>query len=278
MTEQEKALKELISYRNKLDKIEYEDIKTLIRESLRFIPITLAKINKGEFVDRVRLNNGTDFFKSQSEVSYINNQDIIDNYLTEFGRANKPHEALFYGALRSSQIKQNRMTAYVETSTLVRDVNAVNLEGELFTVTRWEFENELVVAEIVFSDDALKKNPDTRQSFENQMKKLNQSEHREIALQQLQFFSNEFSRKTNTHHDYKISVAYSDLLFNEYGISGITYPSVQSGYQGQNIVLKPEVVDENLRLKIASTHRMHKNKMNSLMNNYHHTTDFGDII
>lgn len=275
MTEQEKALSELISYRDRLEEIEYEDIKTLIRESIRFIPITTAKLHKGESIDRVRLNGKTEFFKSQAEISYITDQYVIDNYLTEFGRANKPHEPLFYGALRSSQIQHNRLTAYLETSEMIHDKESVNLEGELFTVTRWEVQNELIIAEIVFSDDALKNNPDTRHSFDNQFKQLNESEYREMALRQLQLFSNEYSRKTKSHHDYKISVAYSDLLLNEYGVDAITFPSVKSGYQGQNIVFKPDAVDKHLVLKIASTHRMHKNKMQSLMSNYHHTTEFG---
>lgn len=275
MTEAEKALNELISYRDKLDKIEYDDIKTLIRESIRFVPVTTAKLHKGEHIDRVRLNGKTDFFNSQAELSYISNQNIIDKYLTEFGRANKPHEPLFYGALRSTQIAQNRLTAYCETSELIHDNKAINLEGELFTVSRWEVKEELIIAEIVFSDDALKANPDIRYSFDNQFKQLNQSEHREIALRQLQLFSNEYARKTNSHHDYKISVAYSDLLLNEYGVDAITFPSVKSAYQGQNIVFKPKSVDKYLELKIVSTHRLHKNEMESLMSNYHHTVNFG---
>ena len=275
MTEQEKALNELISYRDRLEEIEYEDIKTLIRESIRLIPVTTAKLHKGESIDRVRLNGKTDFFKSQGEISYIKDPFVIDNYLKEFGRANKPHEPLFYGALRSSQIQHNRLTAYFETSEMIHDTEFVNLEGELFTVSRWEVQKELIIAEIVFSDDALKNNPDTRHSFKNQFKQLNESEHREMALRQLQLFSNEYSRKAKSHHDYKISVAYSDLLLNEYGVDAITFPSVKSGYQGQNIVFKPEAVDKYLVLKIASTHRMHKNKMQSLMSNYHHTTEFG---
>jgi hypothetical protein len=275
MTEQEKALNELISYRSKLHKIEYDDIKTLIRESIRFIPVTTAKLHKGESIDRVRLNGAVDFFNSQSQLSYISDQNVIDKYLTEFGRANKPHEPLFYGALRSSQIQHNRLTAYFETSEMIHDKKSVNLNGELFTVSRWEVQRELIIAEIVFSDDALAANPDTLHSFNNQFAQLNESEHREIALRQLQLFSNEFSRETKSHHDYKISVAYSDLLFNEYGIDAITFPSVKSGYQGQNIVFTPAAVDSYLKLKIASTHRMHKNEMQSLMSNYHHTTNFG---
>jgi hypothetical protein len=275
MSEQDKALNELISYRNKLDKIDYEDIKILIRESLKFIPITTAKLYKGTAIDRVRLNGSIKLFNSQTELSYINNQKIIDKYLTEFGRANKPFQPMFYAALRSSKIEHNRLTAYLETSEMIHNTESINLEGELFTVSRWEVLNELEIAEIVFSDDALKMNPDTQLSFKNQFNNLKNSEYREIALRQLQFFSNEYARKSKSHHDYKISVAYSDFLLNDYGLDAITFPSVKSDYQGQNIVFKPESVDKHLEIKIVSTHRVHKNKMKSMMSNFYHTTEFG---
>jgi hypothetical protein len=276
MTDQEKALNELISYRDKLEQIEYEDIRNLIKESIRFIPITTAKLHKNVAIDRVRLNKETPFFNKQEDLSYIKNEEIIEKYLTEFGRANKPHEPLFYGALESSLIQQNRLTAILETSDLIHDTESVCLEGELVTLSRWITKEELIIAEIVFSDDAIKTNPDTLTSFKNQFDQIKNHPLREIGLRQLQFFSNEFARKANTHHDYKISVAYSDLLMNDYGIAGITYPSVKSGYQGQNLVLRRDIVDDYLELYAVSTHRIHKNKMRSSINNYFHTRDFGE--
>jgi len=275
MTEQEAALNELISYRDKLDKIEYDDIKSLIKTSIRHIPIALAKLHRGAAIDRVRLNKDKPFFSSQDELSYIKDKTVIEQFMKEFGRANKPHQPLFYGALESTKIKENRLTAYLETSTLIRDNDTVLLEGELFTLSRWRTNEELIIPEIVFSDEAIKNNPDTTVSFEKQYDFLKEEPMREIALRQLQLFSEEFARKKNSHHDYKISVAYADLLMNEGGFPGIVYPSVQSGYQGQNVVLRPDIADKYLELTIVSTHRLHKNKMKSLMGNYYHTTDFG---
>lgn len=276
MTNQEKALNELISYRDKLDKIEYSDIRTLIKESIQQIPITTAKLHKNAPIDRVRLNKGKHFFTNQNDLTYIKDKDIIEKYLTEFGRANKPHQPLFYGALESSLIKHNRLTAIAETSELLRDTESICLEGQLVTLSRWITNEELIIAEIVFSDDALKSSPDTQKSFQNQFEQIKNHPLREIGLRQLQFFSNEFSRKTKSHHDYKISVAYSDLIMNDLGLAGITYPSVQSGYQGQNIVLRTDIVDKHLELYAVSTHRLHKNKMQSLISNYFHTQDFGE--
>lgn len=63
---------------------------------------------------------------------------------------------------------------------------------------------------------------------------------------------------------------------NEGDHPGIVYPSVQSGYQGQNIVLRTDIVDKYLELTNVSTHRVHKNKRESLMANYYHTVSFGD--
>lgn len=275
MTKQEEALNELISYRDKLERIRYADIKTLIKESIQQIPITTAKLHKNAAIDRVRLNREKPFFTKEDDLNYIKDKDIIRDYLTEFGRANQPHQPLFYGALESSLIKQNRLTAITETSKLLRDTESICLEGQLVTLSRWILNKELIVAEIVFSDEALQKNPDTRRSFQNQFEQIKHHPLRELGLRQLQFFSNEFARKVNSHHDYKISVAYSDLIMNDLGLAGITYPSVQSGYQGQNIVLRTDIVDEHLELDSVSTHRIHKNKMQSIISNYFHTQEFG---
>lgn len=276
MSTQEKALNEIIAYRDRLNEIEYEDIKTLIKESIRHIPIVLAKLHENAVIDRVRLNKNTSFFTSQKDLSYITDVDIIAKYLTEFGRANKPHQPLFYGALTSEKIKENRMTAYLETSTLLRDTEAINLEGELFTLSRWRTNQELIVPEIVFSEEAIKENPQTATSFKKHYKDLMQEPMRELALRQLQLFSQEFARKARSHHDYKIAVAYADLLMIEGNHPGILYPSVQTGYQGQNLVLRADIVDKHLALTNVSTHRVHKNKMQSTMANYYHTTNFGE--
>jgi hypothetical protein len=275
MTEQEGALNELISYRNKLDSIEYEDVKNLIKTSIRHIPVCLAKLHNNATIDRVRLNKDTVFFTSEDQLSYIRDPSAIREHMTQFGRANKPHQPLFYGALESSKIKENRLTAYVETSSIIMDTEAVLVEGELFTLSRWRTTEELLIPEVVFSDEAIKENPDTAASFQKHYSFLREEPMREIALRQLQLFSEEFARKKNSHHDYKISVAYADILMNEGGHPGLLYPSVQSGYQGQNIVLRPDIVDKFLKLTNVSTHRVHKNKMKSIMGNYYHTTDFG---
>ena len=195
MEENEKAFNELLTYSSKLDKIEYTDLRDLIKESVKHIPITTAKLYKNTPVDRVRINGQTKFFTKEDDLTYIKDKSVIEKRLLEFGRANKPHEPLFYGALESSLIKENRLTAFLETSTLLRDTKAICLEGQLFTLARWVTNKELIIAEIVFSDEALKNNPDTLKSFQNHFEQLKTHPMREFGLRQLQFYSNEFSKK-----------------------------------------------------------------------------------
>ncbi len=129
---------------------------------------------------------------------------------------------------------------------------------------------------MVFSDEAIAISPDINRSFQNQFSQLINHPMREIGLRQMKLFSEEFARKKTSNHDYKISAAYADIIMNEGGLPGILYPSVPSGYMGQNIVLRPDIVDQYLELYSVSTHRVHKNKMQSLMGNYYHTQKFGD--
>ena len=49
-----------------------------------------------------------------------------------------------------------------------------------------------------------------------------------------------------------------------------------SDHLGQNVVLKPNVVDKKLKLKNVSTHTIHKYKKQSFVNNHMYVEDFGE--
>lgn len=163
----------------------------------------------------------------------------------------------------------------METAQILKDKEAVNIEGQLYTLGRWEVLEDFKVAEMVFCDEAIESNPDTKRAYEFQLKNLEKDEMKEFMLRQIKFFSSQYARKVNDHNFYKISVAYTDLLLNEANLNGIAFPSVQSGYKGQNIVLKPEVVDKYLKLNLVSTLRVHKNKMKTVVNNHKYSLEFG---
>lgn len=265
------AFEKLKDYAKNLDKVSYDEVYDLLKNGIQFIPLPLAKVRKNAFIDRVRPNKGETLFKHISELGYIKDQYVIDNVLKSFGRANNPHQVMFYGALETELIDKQRLTAIAETSHIFRVEGTDCVDGEHYTVSRWETQEEFLVVEIVFSEYALKNNPEIAQSFENQKKlleghDLDDKEHA-FHLEFLKFISEEFSKKVSNPEDYKISAAYTNLALLHPDVSGITYPSVQTEYFGVNIVMPPEMVDKYVKPIICSTSIVYKKGMKSLITN-----------
>jgi hypothetical protein len=153
---------------------------------------------------------------------------------------------MFYGAIESSRINAQRVTANAETSELFQNRNGVSFDGELYTISRWRNTTELTIVEIVFAQKAIETNPDTKKAFDKQVEFAAALNEDDIAFSQefLVFISEEFAREKPTHNDYKISTAYTELVLSDPAIHGITFPSVQTGYWGQNVVFPPAIVDQ----------------------------------
>ena len=269
MTNKE-GLEELKRISNQLEEVEYEYIINLLKNTIKKIPIPIAKLHQYATIDRARKNNDETLFTSIDQLSYIKDQDVIDLYLNEFGRANKPHEPMFYGALSSSVLDKQRVTAIAETSKLFQDRQGKNLEGELYTISRWETNCELLVAEVVFAAEAIKINPDIKIAFDKQTEfaKMEGTDDLEFYTDFLIFISEQFARDTKSHNDYKIAAAYTQLVLTHPEISGIVFPSVQTRFMGVNVVFPPNVVDKNLNIRFLTTQKLYKNKDKSLIANH----------
>src|SRR5690606_27737992 len=104
----------------------------------------------------------------------------------------------------------------------------------------------------IFSDEALKVSNYANTSLENQIPNY---QHLPLAREyeeQGRFFSNEFARcdvHLGEDYKYKITSAYANYIWDNTTFKGITYPSVQSRYLGQNVALLPEVVDSCLQIE-----------------------------
>lgn len=245
------TLEFLTDVRDRLDHVPYDQIYQAIADMRdKFIPTAIIK--KGAFIDRVRVHEKlTDVFTKEEDVSYIHDKEIIENYIG-FGRANKEKQAIFYGAVESPEIKQPRIVAYFETSPILKELEKHDNVIELFTVSRWRVLEDIEVVEMIFSDEALKVSKYAKMSLEHQ---LQHYQHLPLAKEyeeQGRFFSNEFARsdvRPSEDYKYKITSAYSNYIWANTNLKGITYPSVQSAYLGQNVALLPEVVDKLLRLE-----------------------------
>src|SRR5687768_11758422 len=113
-----------------LEEVDYMEIVQILKEAIRRIPVPITRMPPSTPIDRVRKNIGEDPFTDvHNQLSYIKDQNVIDKYLTEFGRANEPHQPMFYGAIESSLIGHQRITALAETSELLQNPTAINFDG-----------------------------------------------------------------------------------------------------------------------------------------------------
>ncbi|MEE9363110.1 MAG: hypothetical protein V3U92_10985 [Cellulophaga sp.] len=265
------AFKKLQEYSKNLESVEYEKLMDILKNSISKIPIPLAKLRPESSIERARANNGTPLFNSIEDLGYIKNEEVIKK-LKKFGRANKPHEVLFYSAIQTSKLDKARVTAIAETSRLFLDNNSVQMDGELFTVSRWRNKKELIIAEVVFAEEAIKNNEDIKASYkkQKQLAKELKDVDTEFFEDFLIFISNEYARIAESHNDYKISTAYTELVLTHKDVQGITYPSVQTSYVGTNLVLPTSIVDEFLYPEVATTSMLYKNKMKMTIGNGGH--------
>lgn len=249
----DKTLIYLVQISETLDFADYNMIYQSILE-MRDKSVPTALLKKGSYIDRVRINRNGEIFKSETEISYIKDKTKLIGR-TEYGRANLPSQSMFYGAVESTLINMPRAVAYFETSELFSDNKLNTLENafEIFTHSRWRVVEDIELLEIIYSDEALKINPDVQTSLKYQTKAIEGHVKREHFEEQMKFFSNQFARiKKHSHNEYKISCAYSNYILSSTHLGGVAYPSVASGYQGQNIVLKPDVVDKCMKLESLS--------------------------
>lgn len=245
------TLRFLNDVRDRLEHVPYDTIYHAIADMRdKFIPTAI--IHKGAYIDRVRINKSPEqCYTHEHELSYIHDPAIVEQYVG-FGRANKERQAVFYGAVESPEIKQPRVVAYFETSPVLRELDKHNTITEIFTVSRWRVMEDIEVCEMIFSDEALKVSKYAQMSLARQLKHY---KHLPLAAEyeeQGRFFSNEFARsdvRPGEDHKYKITSAYANYIWNNTAMKGITYPSVQSRYLGQNVALLPEVVDRSLKLE-----------------------------
>ena len=271
LNEKIKAFSLLKEYANRLTEVCYDEIVNLLRDGIKRIPFPIAKLHKEYFIDRARKNENNKLYKHIDELSYIKDDYIIQNKLTKYGRVNLPHQVMFYGALKTPDIDKPRATAIAETSDLFRNVQQNQFGEEYYTVSRWRIKKELEGVEIVFSDDALKNSEHIRESYEKQKQFLEElkltKQEKDFYLEFLRFISNQFSKRVNNYEEYKISVAYANIVLSDPNINFIVYPSVQTEYMGENIVLEPEIVDKYLEPIICSTHILYKDTNGALIDN-----------
>jgi hypothetical protein len=241
--------------------LRFDDYETIYQSILalqpKFVPTSLIK--EGHFIERARINYNGEVFTRQDQVSYISDPQVIAAKVS-FGRANLPKHSVFYGSIISPEIQLPRAVTYFETSSRIKKLSQPGPFVETFTVSGWRIKNTFQVTEIIYGEDYKGKSEYVKLALENQAKNLNNEiarlekqtgvNYRDLFESQARLFCTEFSKTAiDTPDDYKISAALSNYFFTLTSLKGITYPSVPSEYQGQNVALTTETVDQLLILE-----------------------------
>lgn len=220
----------------------YEKIKKILETII--VPYNVITLNQGQYIFRGRRNENGEIFTQPKQLTYRTDVDNIEN----FGRANEPHQTIFYGA-------NNTETALLETSSLFND-SKVNLGVEEISLGRWYVRKTINLLGII-NYKATKANSIVK-NLQEEANRHPFNSH--ITQYILAFFSNEFSRNARGKmHLYKISCAYFNhvvrKLYDE-GIMGVAYPSVQNEYKGLNVALIPEAVDNFMVMDMVGIYKI----------------------
>jgi len=256
-----------------LSRVNYLRIINILVNELRSVPYTTTKLKAGHFIERARINKSGEIFNSEAEITYRTDFENIK----EFGRANAPQQSMFYGAIKSDHIRNPRIVNLFESSELYRQSDK-DLNEFIMTVGKWKIKQDFEVALMTFNKKIIENIPSTRIAYEyhyNNLKKDFPDRIDDIELV-LEFFSDEFAKKNiKTHNDYKISSAYSELAINVNGLNGVIYPSVRTDFQGTNVALTPQAVENYLELEVVAMFHIYKKRNKSFMDNAFIAKDFG---
>ncbi len=221
------------------------------------IPFAVYRKKPGNVVFRCRQNFNGEVFKKDKQISYPPKEHII-----KYGRANFPHESVFYGCI-PSQVKEDEgiIDAYnaciLETDKeLLSDVR-----GDFrttYTVGKWDTsESQSNFAYLPFSHKAFLKNAmirDIANLFQQSaLQHYPKKEIDEVIIPFQKYTSLKFSGSKTSKNDYILTNAFKNALLNYHNLhgeklDGIIYSSSMTHCAAINVVLTSEFADKFLRL------------------------------
>lgn len=258
-----------------LSKVSFEKIFIQLKNSIVFIPFIKTQLPINLPVYRSRLCDGETFFYCEQDISYRTDINSID----KFGRANVPHQSVFYGSSISENCLTPSLINLLEISK--HPIESLLRHGPRFlTVGKWIVKKEFDVANVSFSNDFMKVREDIKDLFKLKLNQIKSKypNHSDFYIDIIKFYSDEFSKKIDSYDDYKISAAYFNLIvFGNNNVFGVTYPTVKGNFETNNIALIPYAVETFLELEQAAVFKVFLNKKTIFFENYAYCENFGPL-
>ncbi|MBO2647710.1 hypothetical protein I6M45_21740 [Shewanella algae] len=165
---------------------------------------------------------------SISELSYPPKK-----YVSELGRGNEIGQPMFYGATHSH-------VPFYELRCK---------PGDTIALSTWRTSSKLILNHVGFSDeiqDQLESKRDLNEIYDFVKATRNYGELNEMVHEYLAYLFSRPIQDGNEKVEYKLTSSIANLMMHSSEINGLMYPTIQMFGNADNILLKPEYVDENL--------------------------------
>ena len=219
----------------------YSHILNILKNQIIPLPFTVIQPYKLIRYRKHDITNREELFGSSEDLTY--RKDIFE--IEHFGRANEPGQGFFY-----CNDNNNQNTGIAEIVSVFRGKE--NSKEEVLTIGAWNVTEKLTLAIILPIEENKGKNKEFDE-METFYKLIEKSPEFEDLKNFNDFLAKEFALDIQKHNsNYKISSAFSNYIKEKFpDVDGIIYSSVKSEYEGTNIVLWPETVDQKVEFAAA---------------------------
>lgn len=226
---------------------------------------------------RCRINENHKNFNNVSELSYP-----PSGIIGSFGRANIPYQSMFYACSfpHDMETYPPRLVGLMESSAFYRNVNSIGRQR--LTCSLWINKLPLNLIALPFSEkyeQACTDVSDIRMIWEKKKSSLNANG---LQVDLLEYMGRLLADDVEDDKEYKViaSFVYFLLFHNDETktADGILYPSVRAAGNSFNMALKPNVVDEKLKIVEGCVMHLIKDKDNASLAIYQHFDVKGDKI
>lgn len=210
----------------------------------------LMKIHRGRIID---VEN--EILKKTSQISYPPKPNLL-----RYNRASSGKYQVFYGS--ASKIYGNQELGHIAVNFELSKIHSDSFTEpyEYIGLGRWFPKEDFTVAVVGLDSTIAENNSDAIKLKEFQTNIVSSLPERfEVIKLVSEYLSAELSKSITNEHEYKISAAYGEILF-EMGFPAIMYPSVQTEGRVFNIAIIKKLVDENLVCEVAAITRSRKIK------------------
>lgn len=259
-----KSLDCLLNYlSDHLAAMTYEEVRYYCTKYLSSVPMSIVDFDNSKFYFGQPEGGGSNLLyrarvitdpknvghEKIQDISYMPDDKL--HLVKDFGRANKPQEAMFYGSL-------DWMTACIET--ISKGINFETNDSVMLTVGIWAFKSPLTFVQMPRSLKYFNKfyekvhyqpSKITADTIVQANKEIYKDLRHDTDIKILSFFADEFAKfNFDGDCDYKLSNYYADRVFNRLEgcytdpVDGIIYPSIPHSYEKLNIALKPEIIKD----------------------------------